>query len=281
MSSAAKLLIASAASAAFLSACSSVSLAPVEEKSEAQASAPAAPAVRTEPVAVSIPLGGSALQSPGSYTVKRGDTLYRIALNHGVKLSELMSLNGITDPSKLQAGRTLSIPGSRTAPIAAARPAAHEAAAAAPHAAAAPAGPEASHAAAPESKAAEAKPIPGTQETLQWPLHGRSVKHLTAASRGMDIEVDRGTPVKAAAAGEVLLVSSSFKGYGNLVILRHGDGSFVTTYGQLSSISVEKGARVRAGQVIGRSGGLDASKPLLHFEVRISGKPVDPKEYLP
>lgn len=287
MSSAAKLLIASAVSAAFLSACSSVDIAPVEDRSgpaEAPAASTApAPAEPAAPAAEVIPLGGgSASAGAGTYTVKPGDTLYRIAKNHGVNVNELMRTNGITDPSKLPVGRVLTIPGGAAPAHHAAIPA--PAPAAAPHAATHVAEPAPAHAApAAEATGAKsgAKMIPGTQETLLWPLKGRSVKAFSAESRGIDIAVDRGTAVKAAAAGEVLLVSSSFKGYGNLVILRHGDGSFVTTYGQLSSISVEKGARVKAGQVIGKSGGLDASNPVLHFEVRIAGKPVDPKEYLP
>ena len=290
MSSAAKLLIASAVSAAFLSACSSVSLAPVEDRgglaeTPAASSAPA-PAAPAAPAAEVIPLGGGAASTgAGTYTVKAGDTLYRIAKNHGVKVHELMSANGITDPSKLPVGRVLTIPGGAAAvshaAAAAPAPALASHTAAATHAAAAE--PAVHTAPAAESPAAKpgVKTIPGTQETLLWPLKGRSVKAFSAESRGIDIAAERGTAVKAAAAGEVLLVSSSFKGYGNLVILRHGDGSFVTTYGQLSSIAVEKGARVKAGQVIGKSGGLDASSPVLHFEVRIAGKPVDPKEYLP
>ena len=285
MSSAAKLLIASAVSAAFLSACSSVDIAPVEDRSgpaEAPAASTApAPAEPAAPAAEVIPLGGGAASSgAGTYTVKSGDTLYRIAKNHGVNVNELMRTNGITDPSKLPVGRVLTIPGGAASAHHASAPV--PAPAAAPHAAAAEPAPV--HAApAVESPSAKSgvKTIPGTQETLLWPLKGRSVRAFSAESRGIDIAVDRGTAVKAAAAGEVLLVSSSFKGYGNLVILRHGDGSFVTTYGQLSSIAVEKGARVKAGQVIGKSGGLEASNPVLHFEVRIAGKPVDPKEYLP
>lgn len=289
MSSAAKLLIASAVSAAFLSACSSVDIAPVEDRSgsvEASAASTApAPAAPAAPAAEVIPLGGdSAASGTGTYTVKPGDTLYRIAKNHGVNVNELMRTNGITDPSKLPVGRVLTIPGGvasvhhAAAPVPAPAVASHTAT----HAAAAePAPAHAAPAAEAPSAKSGAKMIPGTQETLLWPLKGRFVKAFSAESRGIDIAVDRGTSVKAAAAGEVLLVSSSFKGYGNLVILRHGDGSFVTTYGQLSSISVEKGTRVKAGQVIGKSGGLDASNPVLHFEVRIAGKPVDPKEYLP
>lgn len=99
-------------------------------------------------------------------------------------------------------------------------------------------------------------PIPGTQETLSWPVTGDVVSHFTPATRGIDISSRRGTAVKAAANGEVLLTSTAFKGYGNLVILRHGDGTFVTTYGQLQTINVKKGEHVKAGQKIGTVGGI-------------------------
>lgn len=269
MSSAGKLLIASALAAVFATACTSTQIAPVSDNSttgtikSGPASVPAAPAASSSGAQV-VPLsggsgfsGGSAMSSAApaasgnTYTVKAGDTLYRIAKNHGVNVNELMRVNGISDPRQLAVGRTLQIPG-------AGRPAVRVATAPA-------------HA---------PTPIPGTQETLSWPVTGDVVSHFTPATRGIDISSRRGTAVKAAANGEVLLTSTAFKGYGNLVILRHGDGTFVTTYGQLQTINVKKGEHVKAGQKIGTVGGFDASKPVLHFEVRIGGKPVDPSPYL-
>ncbi|MCG5031812.1 LysM peptidoglycan-binding domain-containing M23 family metallopeptidase [Mesosutterella sp. OilRF-GAM-744-9] len=288
MSHASKLLIASSVCAALLSACSSVSLAPVDEKSSTSstppartAPVPAAPAAPAEPVAQAVPLGGSPAAAPvrpaakpatGTYVVQRGDTLYRIAKNHGVSVHALMSENGITDPTKLETGRTLKIPGGASAVHSAAAPGA---AAAAP----APKAAQSAPAASAEAQTA-VKTVPGTGEALQWPVKGEVTKGFSAATRGIDIKAARGTPVKAAANGEVLLISNAFKGYGTIVILRHGDGNFVTTYGQLQSVAVKKGERVKAGQKIATVGGLNASSPVLHFEVRIAGKPVDPREYL-
>ena len=293
MSSAGKLLIASALAAVFATACTSTQIAPVSDNSttgtikSGPASVPAAPAASSSGAQV-VPLsggsgfsGGSAMSSAApaasgnTYTVKAGDTLYRIAKNHGVNVNELMRVNGISDPRQLAVGRTLQIPGAgrpavrvATAPVAA-----HQEQPAAPAGAAAPA-------AVPAATAHAPTPIPGTQETLSWPVTGDVVSHFTPATRGIDISSRRGTAVKAAANGEVLLTSTAFKGYGNLVILRHGDGTFVTTYGQLQTINVKKGEHVKAGQKIGTVGGFDASKPVLHFEVRIGGKPVDPSPYL-
>lgn len=294
MSSAGKLLIASALAAVFATACTSTQIAPVSDNSttgtikSGPASVPAAPAASSSGAQV-VPLsggsgfsGGSAMSSAApaasgnTYTVKAGDTLYRIAKNHGVNVNELMRVNGISDPRQLAVGRTLQIPGAgrpavrvATAPVAA-----HQAQ---------PTTAPASQAVGVKQPAATAHaptPIPGTQETLSWPVTGDVVSHFTPATRGIDISSRRGTAVKAAANGEVLLTSTAFKGYGNLVILRHGDGTFVTTYGQLQTINVKKGEHVKAGQKIGTVGGFDASKPVLHFEVRIGGKPVDPSPYL-
>ena len=307
MSSAGKLLIASALAAVFATACTSTQIAPVSDNSttgtikSGPASVPAAPAASSSGAQV-VPLsggsgfsGGSAMSSAApaasgnTYTVKAGDTLYRIAKNHGVNVNELMRVNGISDPRKLAVGRTLQIPGAgrpavrvATAPVAAHQaqpttaPASQAVGVKQP---AAPAG-AAAPAAVPAATAHAPTPIPGTQETLSWPVTGDVVSHFTPATRGIDISSRRGTAVKAAANGEVLLTSTAFKGYGNLVILRHGDGTFVTTYGQLQTINVKKGEHVKAGQKIGTVGGFDASKPVLHFEVRIGGKPVDPSPYL-
>ena len=301
MSSAGKLLIASALAAVFATACTSTQIAPVSDNSttgtikSGPASVPAAPAASSSGAQV-VPLsggsgfsGGSAMSSAApaasgnTYTVKAGDTLYRIAKNHGVNVNELMRVNGISDPRQLAVGRTLQIPGAgrpavrvATAPVAAHQAQPTTAPASQP---AAPAG-AAAPAAVPAATAHAPTPIPGTQETLSWPVTGDVVSHFTSATRGIDISSRRGTAVKAAANGEVLLTSTAFKGYGNLVILRHGNGTFVTTYGQLQTINVKKGEHVKAGQKIGTVGGFDASKPVLHFEVRIGGKPVDPSPYL-
>lgn len=231
MSSAGKLLIASALAAVFATACTSTQIAPVSDNSttgtikSGPASVPAAPAASSSGAQV-VPLsggsgfsGGSAMSSAApaasgnTYTVKAGDTLYRIAKNHGVNVNELMRVNGISDPRQLAVGRTLQIPGAgrpavrvATAPVAAHQaqpttaPASQAVGVKQP---AAPAG-AAAPAAVPAATAHAPTPIPGTQETLSWPVTGDVVSHFTPATRGIDISSRRGTAVKAAANGEVL-----------------------------------------------------------------------------
>ena len=87
--------------------------------------------------------------------------------------------------------------------------------------------------------------------------------------------------VTAAAAGVVAVVGAGTTGYGNYVIIVHSDG-FVTLYGHLAQMMVTVGQQVQQGQQIGVEGSTGASTGVhLHFEVRLSGQPIDPTPYLP
>jgi len=106
----------------------------------------------------------------------------------------------------------------------------------------------------------------------RWQLHA-----------GLDIAAAMGTPIRAAAAG-VVTQSGWNGGYGNYTCLNHGnyDGKRLTScYAHQSRILVSDGQQVKAGEVIGLVGSTGASTgPHLHFEVRIGGRPVDPKPWL-
>jgi murein DD-endopeptidase MepM/ murein hydrolase activator NlpD len=98
---------------------------------------------------------------------------------------------------------------------------------------------------------------------------------------GVDIAAPSGTPIRAAAAGTVIVATKADTGYGWRIVVDHG-GGVTTLYAHLSAFSVDPGARVARGQVIGAVGqtGL-ATGPHLHFEVRVNGAPNDPIQYLP
>lgn len=97
--------------------------------------------------------------------------------------------------------------------------------------------------------------------------------------RGVDMRAREGRAVLATADGMVREVRYSHLGYGNRVRLEHPDG-FETVYAHLSSIVVQKGDPVKAGDPIGRSGETgNTTGPHLHYEVILKGRPLDPEQY--
>ena len=125
---------------------------------------------------------------------------------------------------------------------------------------------------------------------LDWPVRGELVGRFgpethpkwgtTLLNNGVDIESPQGTPVRAVAKGRVEYTNDDYAGYGQIVILNHGDG-YYTLYAHLSAIQCNQGAEVPAGQVIGRVGDTGSLKgSVLHFEVRKGGSALDPEEWL-
>lgn len=95
---------------------------------------------------------------------------------------------------------------------------------------------------------------------------------------GQDIAAAFGAQVKATADGLVVYAASR-SGYGNIVVIYHGDG-ISTRFGHLSQIEVQPGQRVRRGEEIGRVGSTGRSTgPHCHYEVRLNNQPVDPMQY--
>lgn len=98
---------------------------------------------------------------------------------------------------------------------------------------------------------------------------------------GIDVAAPSGTPVIAADEGQVVLAATGSSGYGNYVVLAHGNG-ITTLYGHLDQVLVHQGERVKQGDAIGLEGSTGYSTgPHVHFEVHVNGVPVDPSGYLP
>jgi lipoprotein NlpD len=115
----------------------------------------------------------------------------------------------------------------------------------------------------------------------EWPTRGKVVRGFSSdSSKGIDISGDIGQIVVAAAAGKVVYSGSALKGYGELVIIKH-DERYLSAYGYNRRRLVEEGQQVLAGQPIAELGEGPEQRPLLHFEIRDKGKPVDPLPLLP
>ena len=126
-------------------------------------------------------------------------------------------------------------------------------------------------------------PIREGSGSLIWPVNGTFTSPFGyrwgRLHAGIDIAVPEGTPLRAAAAGSVVIAGWT-GGYGNYTCIQHG-GAMSTCYGHQSRIATSVGARVSQGQVIGYSGNTgNSTGPHLHFEVRINGVPQDPMGYL-
>ncbi|HSC17461.1 MAG TPA: M23 family metallopeptidase [Rhizomicrobium sp.] len=119
---------------------------------------------------------------------------------------------------------------------------------------------------------------------FEWPVEGKVLLAFGPRSKGerndgINIEAEPGTPIHAAAAGEVTY-AGKLKGYGRLVLIRHDNG-YVTAYAHAQAIIVAVGDRVDRGEVIGLSGKSgDIDRPQLHFEIRQGIKPLDPRPLL-
>ncbi len=96
---------------------------------------------------------------------------------------------------------------------------------------------------------------------------------------GIDIQAALGEPIHAVHAGEVIF-ADWFKGYGNMIIIDHGD-SYYTLYAHADELRKSKGHRVKAAEVIGTVGETGTPKgPGLHFQIRHHGKPMNPIGWL-
>jgi len=241
---------------------------------------PAPPPVSTEGA------GGHGGEGP-VHVVQEGETLYRIARQYGVDLDELMDLNEISDPRTLAVGRELLLPprrdGGSPTPVRVAEGTPTRAASVREQAPPPTAGSARADASA--SRPAAVGPAPaGEAPALAWPVKGVIDSRFGARGGGrhdgVDISAPEGTPILAAADGEVLYAGVQ-RGYGNLVILRH-EGGLITIYAHNRENLVREGERVRKGQkiaTVGRTG--RATGPHLHFEVRRGTTPIDPQSVLP
>lgn len=116
-----------------------------------------------------------------------------------------------------------------------------------------------------------------------WPSNGKISRGFNVCTRhhGIDILAPTGTPVYAARAGRVICTGDKLSGYGKVVILEHNP-DLASVYGHNSKVVVREGDHVQAGQKIAEVGETGrATAPHCHFEIRCSGKAVDPAPFLP
>lgn len=206
-----------------------------------------------------------------NYVVKRGDTLYAIAFRYDRDYRELAAANHLYSPYSLRVGQVIHIQTGKNLTR------------------------TTSSNAFTQTKLTQ-RPLVQSQSTQQsapirrffggsngwlWPAHGRVVANFipTQGKKGIDIAGNKGDKIYAAKSGTVAYAGSGLAGYGNLIIIRH-DNQFLTAYGNNEQNLVKEGQSIQAGQVIADMGVVDRRYRGVHFEIRQSGQPVNPLNFL-
>jgi lipoprotein NlpD len=200
--------------------------------------------------------------APDWHVVRSGETLYSIAQRYGLDYRDLARWNEIGRDYLIRPGDRLRLH----------RPSGESAAAAETS----PAQAAAVRRAAPDDPAHR-------PPSWRWPVDVGSVAGLVRQpSGGVGLRIDGGLnqPILAAADGKVVYTGSALRGYGQLVITNHARG-WLTAYGHNAFLQVQEGQEVRAGQQIASMGLGPGQQPMLYFEIRLDGEPLDPLTQLP
>lgn len=246
----------------------------------------------------------------GYHIVSKGETLYSIAWRYGLDYKELARVNGISTTNyaiypgqklslntraatrkpaytapprtttKTGSSPTKSVSSKSTSTKSVARNTAVDSSRSKP-------------AASSKSTGSAVKPVakPVTQTSAvssggsvkwQWPAKGvvtKAFSGATSTNKGIDIKGREGDPVYAAASGKVVYAGSGLAGYGKLIIIKHNE-NYLSAYAHNRKLLVGEGDQVERGKKIGEIGS-NNGQTILHFEIRLNGKPVNPQSYLP
>jgi lipoprotein NlpD len=288
-----------------VAACSSVpNQAPVIERSKETA---------TEPVTASqSSVAKQAESRRPSYVVKRGDSLSKIALALGLSMNDLIVWNNLANPSDIKVDQVLwtgPADGSevKVTPITGnsgievrnlnpINPATHKTA---------PKGDKRAYSEANlaelqksdsgssvatstvKNDAVAVKPVEKTTPEVApeiawiWPTNGKVLStFVDPKNKGIDIGGKLGQDIVAVAPGKVIYEVGAVRGYGNMLVITHAN-NYLSVYAHNKTNLVKKGQTVSKGQKIAEMGNSDSETVKLHFEIRQSGKPIDPLKLLP
>jgi len=207
------------------------------------------------------------LKGPGWYRVKQTDTLYSVAWRYSLDVEQLALWNGLPEPYEINPGEQLilikpdKMPTKQEPVIV-------------------------SGSNSLKKKSVIVKPLaPSYNQAIlwRWPVNGAVLNRFSIndlGRRGIDIAGKIGQPVHAVAAGKVVYSGSGISGLGNLIIVKH-DNTYLSAYAFNSNIIVKEGSQVKSGAHIADMGRGKNNKPMLRFQIRKNGIPVDPLHFLP
>lgn len=204
-----------------------------------------------------------------TYKVKKGDTLYSISRYFGLDHKLIAVANNLLTPEQLNAGRELKIPDTKQ-----------------------------KHSTLNFIKNQLTSPqnlrfnsqkkliISNNNENMlkfycQWPINGKLLKTFAETGhRGIEISGHKGQKVRAVATGKVVAVNASIYGHGKFVVIKHNN-RYMSSYANNQRTLVKPGQKVTQGQIIAELGAIGDKPPLLKFEIRKSGKLINPMYFLP
>lgn len=216
------------------------------------------------------------------HRVKSGETVSGIARLYGTDVDTIKKNNEFSDINKISPGDYIFVPGvsaprTETAKTVQQKPSQ-------------PSKPAETKSSDQPAKKAPPKKQPAKSSNVKaknqyiWPVKGVVTSPFgprwNRNHNGIDIGCPEGTPVYAAAAGKAVKVGEQ-GGFGNLIVLQHGDDEF-TIYAHNYKNLIQEGAVVKKGDkiaLVGQTG--NSTGPHLHFEIRVNSQPVDPAKILP
>ncbi|MET0987474.1 MAG: peptidoglycan DD-metalloendopeptidase family protein [Steroidobacteraceae bacterium] len=195
-------------------------------------------------------------ERPAAYTVRSGDTLYSIATRYDLDFRVLARWNDIGPDYRIYPGQKLRL------------------------------SPRGGHATATAKTPTKSSPAPqtptGPPVQWQWPAKGTAFARTQRPNggQGLTIQGELNQSIRAAGPGRVVYTGSGLLGYGQLLIIKHND-AYLSAYAHTSSMLVKEGDIVTGGQPVATMGAGAQGQPMLYFEIRVNGKPVDPLLFLP
>ena len=261
----------------------------VQPQAASDSARASAPVATSSPVSMGPAMTGSEnAGKPGFYSVRPGDTLTKIALDHGQAWRDIAKWNGLDNPNMIEVDQVLRVAppvmelaaNRQTKPVMAQNQV--------PPSSATSNTPTPTASSASTSNTPSATPSPSPPVNVSddgmafaWPHPGPVLAGFDEAkNKGLDFAGKAGDPVLAAGDGKVVYAGSGLRGYGNLVILKHNN-TYLTAYAHNQTLLVKEDQSVTKGQRIADMGSSDSDRVKLHFEIRKQGKPVDPAKLLP
>lgn len=225
-------------------------------------------------------------------TVQKGDTLYSIGFKNDIDFKRLAKINNISPPYRIYPGQKLKLTGTAVSPQSTqtkkpikkpeasdigSKPVVTQ--------------PPTTKPIVTQNKPMTVKtpvtqktpPLPNANSQWIWPVKGRILSAFSSkdvSRKGIDIATPLDNSVVASNSGTVVYSGDGLRGYGELIIIKH-QNNLLSAYAHNSKRLVKEGQNVKQGQAIATSGKDLTGTPLLHFEIRKNGQPVNPLGYLP